>query len=89
MHSKSKTVAKTEGNLALTNEAQLHTSVRKLTPTLRLVQAIRRNEDLVEKPIFTLTQLLPAAGFSIALCLLWFLIMAVLYRLIRATFATP
>ena len=52
-------------------------------PALRLVAAIEDNPH--EQPVFRLKQLVLFIGVSITLCLLWVLIVFILYRIARAT----
>ena len=56
--------------------------VRPLPP-LRLVPDIEDNP--LGQPVFRLKQLVLFIGVSLALCLLWVLIVFILYRIARAT----
>jgi hypothetical protein len=88
MHRKTKSIANTEGNLALASKPLLPTPGREFKlPALRLVQGLKGHEDLFEEPFVRLKQLLLAIDLSIVFCLLWVFVVYMLYRVVRSTVA--
>jgi hypothetical protein len=84
MHKKAKTYPETLGNLARSTERLRDGSKPKFRlPALRLVPSVEDNA--LEEPVFRLKRLVLFIGVSITLCLLWVLIVFILYRIVRAT----
>ena len=84
MQKKPKTYPETLGNLARSTERLRDGSKPKLRLSpLRLVPGVE--EDPLDEPVFRLKQLVLFLGVSITLCLLWVLIVFILYRIARAT----
>lgn len=84
MQKKPKTYPETLGNLARSTERLRDGSQPKFRPpALRLVPAVEENP--LDEPVFRLKQLVLFIGVSITLCLLWVLIVFILYRIARAT----
>lgn len=74
----------TPGNFARSSERRRDGSKSKVRlPPLRLVPDIEDNP--LEQPVLRLKQLVLFIGVSLALCLLWVLIVFILYRIARAT----
>ena len=84
MQKKPKIYPETLGNLARSTERLRDGSKPKsrLSP-LRLVPGVEENP--LDEPVFRLKQLVLFIGVSITLCLLWVLIVFILYRVARAT----
>jgi hypothetical protein len=85
MQKKPKTYPETLGNLARSTERLRDGSQPKFRPPLRLVEDLSGNDGPLEEPVFQLKQLVLFIGVSITLCLLWILIVFILYRIARAT----
>ena len=84
MQKKPKTYPETLGNLARSTERLRDGSKSKVRlPQLRLVPDIEDNP--LGQPVFRLKQLVLFIGVSITLCLLWVLLVFILYRIARAT----
>jgi hypothetical protein len=84
MQKKPKTYPETLGNLARSTERLRDGSKAKFRPpALRLVPGVEENP--LDEPVFRLKQLVLFIGVSITLCLLWVLIVFILYRIARAT----
>jgi hypothetical protein len=84
MQKKPKTYPETLGNLARSAECLRDGSHPKSRlPALRLVPGVEDNP--LDEPVFRLKQLVLFIGVSITLCLLWVLIVFILYRIVRAT----
>jgi len=84
MLKKPKTYPETLGNLARSTERLRDRSKPRFRlPSLRLVP--RFEDNPLEEPVFRLKQLVLFIGVSITLCLLWVLIVFILYRIVRAT----
>ena len=75
----------TLGNLARSTERLRDRSKPKFRPLLRLVEDISGNDGPLDEPVFQLKRLVLFIGVSITLCLLWVLIVFILYRIARAT----
>ena len=83
MRKKPKTSPATLGNLARSTEPlrdRSHPTFR--FPTLRLVPDVVENPR--DEPLFQFKQLILFIGISVTLCLLWVLIVFILYRIARA-----
>ncbi len=84
MQKKPKTYPEILGNLARSTERLRDGSKPQFTPpALRLVPGVEENP--LDEPVFRLKQLVLFIGVSITLCLLWVLIVFILYRIARAT----
>lgn len=84
MQKKPKTHPETLGNLARSTKPLRDGSTLKFgLPALRLVPSF--DENPLEEPVFRLKRLVVFVGVSITLCLLWVLIVFILYRIVRAT----
>jgi hypothetical protein len=86
MRKEPKTRWKTEGNLASSDHSQAVEPGSK-RPALRLLQGFRRDVGPFEQPIFRFRQLLLAAIVSLTLCLLWVLVVYLLYTIARTALA--
>lgn len=74
-----KTYLHTEGNLALTDKSLGLLQKPKPKPRLRLVEDITEQEDTSE---VLAKEIIPIAGMSLLLCIMWFIIILVIYRMI-------
>jgi hypothetical protein len=84
---KAKTSWKSEGNLAPSSDLSQAPHARFKRPTLRLVQGFRDEMSPLGQPVFRPKQLVLAMGVSLTLCLLWILLVFILYRLARTALA--
>lgn len=84
---KAKTSWKSEGNLAPSSDLSQAHHPRFKRPTLRLVQGFRGEIGSLGRPVFRPKQLVLAIGVSLTLCLLWILVVFILYRIARTALA--
>ncbi len=85
MRTKSKSVGThptTDGSSALSAKRFSATS-RSVFPALRLVPAVTGDDGPFEEPVFQPKQLVLVIAVSISLCLLWVLVVFILYRVAR------
>jgi hypothetical protein len=84
---KPKTNWKTEGNLASSSDLSQAPEPRSKRPTLRLIQGLRGQLGPFDEHPFRFRQLVVAIAVSLTLCLLWVLVVFILYRIARTALA--
>ena len=77
-----RTYPTTDGSSALSAERFGATSKSTL-PALRLVPAVTGDDGPFDEPVFQPKQLVLVIGVAISLCLLWVLVVFILYRVAR------
>jgi len=87
MLKKAKTPWKSEGNLAPSGDLSPAPHPKSKRPTLRLLQGFRGEMNPLEQPVFRPKQLVLAISVSLTLCLLWILLVFILYRIARTALA--
>jgi hypothetical protein len=87
MLKKPKTNWKTEGNLASSSDGSQAPEPSVKRPTLRLIQGLRGRLGPFDEPGFRFRQLIVAIAVSLTLCLLWVLVVFLLYRIARTVLA--
>jgi len=77
-----RTYPQTDGNLAFASEnLGLFQDAKTKVPHLRLVQHAAYDPQI--EALFQANQIIAVIGMSITLCILWFLIVFILYRIAR------